>query len=79
MRRRAYSSDVSDEEWAFIAPDLTLMKEEAPQRVDDLREVFNGLRWVIRAEAPWRLMPHDLPPWSAVYQLSATLVSSRSV
>ena len=68
MRRRAYSSDVSDEEWAFIAPYLTLMKQSAPQRVHDLREVFNGLRWVIRAGAPWRLMPHDLPPWQAVYQ-----------
>jgi transposase len=36
MKRRAYSSDVSDEEWAFIAPDLTLMTEDAPQRVHDL-------------------------------------------
>ena len=33
-----------------------------------LREVFNGLRWLVRAGATWRLMPHDLPPWEAVYQ-----------
>lgn len=33
-----------------------------------LREVFNGLRWIVRAGASWRLMPHDLPPWEAVYQ-----------
>ncbi len=68
MDRKAYPSDVSDEEWAFIAPYLTLMSEEAPQREHSLREVFNGLRWLIRAGAAWRMMPHDLPPWAAVYQ-----------
>jgi len=68
MNRKAYPSDVSDEEWAFVAPYLTLMTEEAPQRVHDLREVFNGLRWIVRAGAPWRMMPNDLPPWEAVYQ-----------
>ena len=61
---------MSDEEWAFVAPYLTLMKEEAPQRVYSLREVFNGLRWIIRTGAPWRWMPHDLPPWEMVYQQS---------
>ena len=57
MDRKAYPSDVSDEEWAFIAPYLTLMSEEAPQREHSLREVFNGLRWLIRAGAAWRMMP----------------------
>lgn len=38
------------------------------QREHDLREVFNGLRWVVRTGSPWRYMPHDLPPWEAVYQ-----------
>jgi len=52
---------VSDEEWAFVAPYLTLMKEDAPQRDHSLREVFNGLRWMVRSGAEWRLMPHDLP------------------
>jgi transposase len=59
---------VSDAEWAFVAPYLTLMREDAPQRVHDLREVFNGLRWMVRAGAGWRLMPHDLPPWYTVQQ-----------
>ena len=68
MERKAYPSDVSDEEWAFVAPYLTLMREEAPQRDHNLREVFNGLRWIVRAGAAWRLMPHDLPPWQTVYQ-----------
>ncbi|MCS6992674.1 MAG: transposase, partial [Anaerolineales bacterium] len=44
MNRKAYPSDVSDEEWAFVAPYLTLMREDAPQREHELREVFNGLR-----------------------------------
>lgn len=70
MSRERYPSDVSDEEWAFVAPYLTLMKEEAPQRVHSLREVFNGLRWMVRAGAPWRFMPGDLPPWHTVFQQS---------
>ena len=44
MERNAYPSDVSDDEWAFVAPYLTLMTEEAPQRAHSLRAVFNGLR-----------------------------------
>src|SRR2546429_473840 len=65
--RQPYPTDVVAEEWAFVAPHLTLMKEDARQRVYPLREVFNGLRWFVRAGADWRLMPHDLPPWHAVY------------
>lgn len=68
MERKAYPSDINDEEWAFVAPYLTLMNEGAPQRIHSLREIFNGLRWIIRAGASWRMMPHDLPPWEAVYQ-----------
>ena len=68
MDRKPYPSDISDEEWHFVAPYLTLMDEEAPQRRYPLREVFNALRWLARAGAPWRLLPNDLPPWTAVYQ-----------
>src|SRR5215813_12390757 len=70
MTRKPYPSDVSDEEWAFAAPYLTLMTEEAPQREHSLREVFNGLRWMVRAGATWRMMPNDLPPWYTVFQQS---------
>ena len=65
---KKYDSDVSNEEWAFVLPYLTLMKPDAPQRDYDLRDVFNGLRWIVRTGAQWRMMPNDLPPWSAVYQ-----------
>ncbi len=63
-----YPSDVSDEEWAFCAPYLTLMKEDAPQREYPLRSVFNALRYFVRAGCPWRLLPNDLPPWWVVHQ-----------
>jgi transposase len=66
--RKPYPSDVSGEEWAFVAPYLALVREDAPQRTHDLREVFNALRWIVRAGASWRMLPHDFPPWEAVYQ-----------
>jgi transposase len=65
--RKPYSSDVSDPEWAFVAPYLALMNPFAPQRTYCLREVFNGLRYVVKTGCPWRDLPHDLPPWDAVY------------
>lgn len=66
--RNPYPTDVSDDEWAFVAPYLILLPEDAGQRTYSLREVFNGLRWITRAGAPWRMMPNDLPPWWVVYQ-----------
>lgn len=68
MERKSYPRDVSDEEWAFVVPDLTWMREDAPQREYSLREVLNGLRWLIRTGAQWRMMPNDLPPWYTVNQ-----------
>lgn len=66
--RKPYPSDVSDEEWALVAPYLVLVREDAGQRGHALREMFNGLRYVVKTGAPWRWMPSDLPPWAAVYQ-----------
>lgn len=66
--RRPYPSDVSDEEWAFVVPYLTLMDPDAPQREHSLRDLFNALRWIVRSGAPWRYMPSNFPPWAAVYQ-----------
>ena len=68
MTRKPYSTDVSDEEWAFAAPYLALVREDAPQRTHDLREVFNGLRYVMKGGVTWRLVPNDLPPWEIIYQ-----------
>ncbi len=66
--RKPYPSDVSDEEWCFVAPYLALLPEGAVQRQHELREVFNALKWLVRAGAPWRWLPHDFPPWHVVYQ-----------
>jgi len=68
MARKPYPSDVKDDEWEFVAPYLALIREDSPQRQHDLREIYNALRWVVRAGAPWRMIPNDLPPWAAVYQ-----------
>jgi transposase len=66
--KTGYPSDVTDEEWAFCAPYLTLMKEEAPQRDHALRDVFNALRYLVRYGCSWRALPNDLPPWFTVHQ-----------
>jgi transposase len=66
--RTGYPSDVSDEEWTFVVPYLTLSRDDSPQRHHELRAVFNALRWLVRTGASWRMMPNDLPPWPVVYQ-----------
>ena len=65
---KPYPSDVSNEEWSFVVPYLTLIRLDSEQREHDLRAVFNALRWLVRSGAHWRMMPHDFPPWAAVYQ-----------
>ena len=76
--RKPYPSDVSDDEWAFVAPYLTLMTGDAPQRKYSLREVFNGLRYIVKTGGQWRWMPHDLPPWSMVYQQTQRWLAAGS-
>lgn len=51
-----------------MAPYLALCREDAQQRKHSLREVFNGLRYVVRTGVQWRMVPHDLPPWPIIYQ-----------
>src|SRR4051794_27448147 len=77
--RQAYPSDISDEEWAYVAPYLTLLPEDCGQRRHELREVFNAPRWRVRAGSPWRLMPYEFPPWAAVHQQGPTLDPRRGL
>jgi transposase len=70
ITHQPYPSDVSDAEWAFVVPYLCLLPEDAGQRVYDLRDVFDGLRWIVRSGSPWRYLPKDFPPWAMVYQQS---------
>jgi transposase len=51
-----------------VAPYLTLVREDGPQRTHDIREVTGALRWIVRAGASWWMLPHDFPPWEAVFQ-----------
>jgi transposase len=74
--RTSYPSDVSDGEWEFLLPYLSLMREDAPQRVYPLRALFNALRYVVRTGCQWRYLPHDLPPWTAVYQQARRWLSA---
>jgi transposase len=74
--RKPYPSDVTDDEWALVVPYLTLMCAEAPQRAYPLRDLFNGLRYVVRYGVAWRALPHDFPPWSAVYQQTQRWLAS---
>ena len=68
---------MSEEEWAFAAPYLSLLDEQSPQRTYALREAFNALRYAVRAGCPWRLLPHDFPPWQAVYQQTRRWVKAQ--
>jgi transposase len=75
--RRGYPSDVTDEEWALVAPYLALCKEDAEQRDYLLRDVFNAVRYVVRTGCQWRYLPNDLPPWEVVYQQAQRWIRAR--
>jgi transposase len=74
--RKPYPSDASDAEWEFLAPYLTLMREDAPQREYSLRDVFDALRYVVKTGCQWDMLPHDFPPWAAVYQQARRWVAA---
>jgi len=79
MTRKASPSDVSDDEWAFVAPYLTLMKEEAPQREHDLREVFNAVRWIVRTGSPWEAVYQQSQRWIAAGVFEAIVHDLRAL
>lgn len=66
--RRRYDTDLSDAEWALLAPLLPNEKPGGRHRENDLREVINGIRYILRTGSAWRHMPHDLPHWNLCYQ-----------
>jgi transposase len=69
---------VSDEEWAFVVPYLTLLPLDSRQRTHELREAFNAVRWIVRTGAAWRYLPNDFPPWAAVYQQAQRWIRAGS-
>ena len=74
--RKSYPSDVSDAEWTFLVPYLTLMREDATQREYPMRDLFNAMRYVVKTGCTWRFLPHDFPPWTAVYQQARRWLSA---
>jgi transposase len=74
--RKPYPSDVPDAEWEFLLPYLTLMRQDAPQREYPLRDVFDALRYVVKTGCQWDFLPHDFPPWAAVYQQARRWVAA---
>lgn len=75
--RKSYSTDVSDAEWQFLEPFLTLMRPDSPQREYSMRELFNALRYVVKTSIQWRMLPNDFPPWTAVYQQARRWIHAK--
>jgi putative transposase len=67
MSRRAYPTDLTDDEWRVLEPLIPGAKPGGRPRRVDVREILNAIRYQLRAGGAWRLLPHDLPPWQTVY------------
>src|SRR5918997_3626279 len=67
IRRRPYPSDLSDFEWKILEPLLPPEKPGGRHRGYELREIINGIEYLIRVGGAWRSLPHDLPHWQSVY------------
>ena len=67
MRRTAYPSDLTDAQWALIEPLLPPARPGGRRRTVDVREVVNGIGYLLREGCTWRALPHDLPPWGTVH------------
>jgi putative transposase len=65
--RKAYQSDLSDEEWSFLEPLLPCPKATGRPKTPSAREILNAIFYVVRGGCAWRLLPHDFPPWKTVY------------
>lgn len=68
MKRKKYPSDLTDDQWNELAPLLPGATPGGRPRTVDLREVIAGILYVLRSGCPWRMVPHDLPPWGTVYR-----------
>lgn len=67
MKREAYPSDVSDEEWAILEPLIPPAKPGGKPRTSDMREVLNAIFYVNKSGGQWRMLPHEFPKWQPVY------------
>ena len=67
MVEEAYSTDLSDAEWAILEPFIPASRPGGRPPVHERRELVDAIRYWLRAGCAWRLLPHDLPPWQTVY------------
>ena len=67
MARKAYDTDVTDDEWKELRPLLPLAKRGGRPRTTEVREVYNAIQYFVKTGCQWRSLPHDLPPWPTVY------------
>lgn len=67
MPRRAYPTDLTDDEWRVVSPLIPPAKPGGRPRSSDPREVLNAIRYLLRSGGAWRLLPHEFPPWPTVY------------
>jgi putative transposase len=67
MARRAYPTDLTDDEWRVLEPLIPPAKAGGRPRSVEVREIVNALRYQLRAGGAWRLLPHEFPPWPTVY------------
>jgi transposase len=65
--RLRYPSDLTDDEWALVAPLIPPAKPGGNKRTVDLREVMNGVMYILSTGCQWRAIPKDLPPRSTVH------------
>jgi putative transposase len=65
--RRRYPTDLTDQEWALLAPLIPPPKPGGRPAVHDRRELVDAMLYWLRAGCAWRLLPHDFPPWKTVY------------
>jgi putative transposase len=64
---KRYPSDLTDWEWAILEPLVPQTKPGGHPRTVNIREVVNGIFYVLRGGVPWRFLPKDFPPWQTVY------------
>ena len=65
--RAAYPSDLTDRQWAEIGPLIPAAEPGGRDREVNMREVLNGILYLVRGGVSWRMLPHDLPPWGTVH------------
>lgn len=69
---KPYASDLSDAEWTMLEPLIPPAKPGGRPRSVDIRQILNGIFYMLRSGCAWRLLPHDYPAWSTVYDYFRT-------